>query len=72
MFVNHKYSTKFCFSVNQNNICTIDTNIDDICDINTINFNSSISSDLLIKQDMDVINKLDKSKLLPFKTTSMF
>jgi len=48
-------------------MCTVDTNIDNIC---SINFDSSTCSDLLLKQDMDVIKVSDKC--IPYKTTSKF
>lgn len=55
------------------NMCTIDTNIDNICDIN---FKLSTCSNSLLKQDMDVIDEFLKfSPSLspsPFKTTSKF
>ncbi|XP_060870265.1 protein PFF0380w-like isoform X3 [Metopolophium dirhodum] len=59
------------FEVNQINMCTIDTNIDNICDIN---FKSSISSNLLLNQDMDVIDESHKFtpslSPSPFETTN--
>ncbi|XP_029343683.1 protein PFC0760c isoform X3 [Acyrthosiphon pisum] len=46
------------FDVNQINMCTIDTNITNIiCDTN---FKSSISSNLLLNEDMDVIDESHK------------
>ncbi|KAL4084433.1 hypothetical protein QTP88_028255 [Uroleucon formosanum] len=60
------------FEVNQMNMCTIDTNIDNICDIN---FKLSTCSNSLLKQDMDVIDEFLKfSPSLspsPFKTTNV-
>ncbi|XP_060848746.1 MATH and LRR domain-containing protein PFE0570w-like [Rhopalosiphum padi] len=51
---------------NKNNMCTVDTNnIDNICNIN---YDSSICSDLLLKQNVDVINESDKCTPSPFKT----
>lgn len=54
-------------------MCTIDTNIDNICDIN---FKSSISSNLLLNQDMGVIDESHKFTPSlppsPFETTSKF
>jgi len=50
----------------KNNICTVNTNnIDNICNIN---YDSSICSDLLLKQNVDVINESDKCTTSPFKT----
>jgi len=48
-------------------MCTVDTNIDNIC---SKNFDSSTCSDLLLKQDMDVIKVSDKC--IPYKTTSKY
>jgi len=59
----------FYYSVNQIDMCSIDTNNDNICDIN---FKSSICSNLLLKQNMDVIDESHKFTPSPFKTTSKF
>ncbi|XP_025198722.1 protein PFF0380w-like [Melanaphis sacchari] len=56
------------YELNKNNVCTFDTNIDNICNIN---YNSSICSDFLPKQDMDNINKSDNYTPSPFKTTNI-
>lgn len=54
-------------------MCTVDTNIDNTCDIN---FKSSNSSNLLLNEDVDVIDESHKITPLlspsPFKTTSKF
>lgn len=52
--------------LNKNNMCTVDTNIDNIC---SINFDSSTCSDLLLKQDVDVSKVSDKC--IPYKTTNI-
>ncbi|XP_022179926.1 protein PFF0380w-like isoform X4 [Myzus persicae] len=55
------------FEVNQINMCAIDTDIDDICDVN---FKSSICSNLLLKQDMDVIDDSHNKPLPSLFTTT--
>jgi hypothetical protein len=51
-------------------MCTVDTNnIDNICNIN---YDSSICSDLLLKQNVDVINESDKCTPSPFKTSKFW
>ncbi|XP_050058427.1 uncharacterized protein MAL13P1.304-like isoform X3 [Aphis gossypii] len=52
--------------LNKNNMCIVDTNIDNTC---SKNFDSSTCSDLLLKQDMDVIKVSDKC--IPYKTTNI-
>ncbi|CAI6352458.1 unnamed protein product [Macrosiphum euphorbiae] len=55
------------FEVNQTNMCTVDTNIDNTCDIN---FKSSNSSNLLLNEDVDVID--ESHKITPLLSPSSF